>query len=893
MQIKPRYFTFFLSAVLLLTIVSCSTEKDALLNKGYHNMTARYNGYYNAGVIIKEALANYRANYQEDYDKLLPLDLYPSEDGVANMTPELEDAIERCSKVIVRHSMPNPQNVRNKKIENCRWIDDNWLVIGKAYYIKQDYEEAKEKLSYISESSFFKNEESIYEARIWLARTHIALGEYSEAKRILVALEQNIKSSEEKKEKTDTNKKKSKLPSSSKKKEKTKKPAEFPKKLKLEYELTMTELYIAQNEKKKAIEHLEEAVSLCRDRKRKARYMFVLAQLYAEQGNDSQAAFYYDKVANSNAPYEMRFKAKIKNALSASGNNENIVKELNKMLKDAKNLEYKDQIYYALAEIQMKIPDTDSAKYFYSNSVRWSIKNNRQKGISYLRLADISFNEKDYLSAQRYYDSCVQALPEDYEDYEYLRNKAAGLSELVYNYDMVLFQDSVQRISMMSPKEREKFLEKTIKDIEEKEAKKKFEDEQKLLAAQAMINVQQDMGSGGKKWYFSNPKQIATGFNDFRGLWGQRVLEDNWRRSNKSSYDAIQDENSDEPLDSIDPNALSIDLLMKDIPMTQSAMDSSNALLINALYNLGIIYKEQLKEEASAVNYFQKVIDRNVEHPKVLPSLYQLYLIYSKKGDPKAEEYKAEIIRAYPESEIAQILKDPDYLKKREIKDREELMAYSSTLRDYRMRNYAYVLTTCNTVIAQDSKNQFLNKYYLLKAFALSQLTPGNVESIAAPLEALYALDPTSEEGIQAKLYLDKLRKGEPIDGLGIKADSPYIFDADSKHFFMLYFPKGDGDVNAAKIKISNFNTEFYPNDALSLQDAPLGTDGQVLVVRSFDDMTKAKIYLAAFKSSKAQAVVGSIATDYPLCLITPKNFSELFKIKEITSYFEFYTSNY
>lgn len=856
-------------------------------------MTARYNGYYNAGVLISESLESYRTSYQEDYNRLLPLDLYPSEEDVANMTPELEDAIERCSKVIVRHSMPNPQNVRNKKVENCRWIDDNWLVIGKAYYVKRDYEEAKEKLGYISESSFYKNEKSIYEARIWLARTHIALGEYAEAKRILIGLEQNIKDAEEKDDKSDTKKKKSKLPSSSKKKDKTKKPVEFPKKLKLEYELAMTELLIAQNDPKKAIEHLEEAVSLCRNRKRKARYMFVLAQLYAEQGNDSQAAFYFEKVGNSNAPYEMRFKAKIKNALTASGNNEDVVKQLNKMLKDAKNIEYKDQIYYALAEMQMKVPDTDSAKFFYSNSVRWSIKNNRQKGISYLRLADISFNEKDYLSAQRYYDSCVQVMPKDYEDYEYLENKAAGLAELVYNYDMVVFQDSVQRISMMSPKEREKFLEKTVKEIEAEKERKRLEDEQKMLQAQALINVQQDMGSGGKKWYFSNPKQIATGFNDFRGLWGQRVLEDNWRRSNKSSYEPIQNENGEIAADSIDPNKLTVEMLMKDIPMTQTALDSSNYLLISSLYNLGIIYKEQLKEETSAISYFQQVIDRNIEHPRVLPSLYQLYLLYSKKGDARSNEYKADILRKYPESEIAQILKDPDYLKKKEIKDREELMAYSSALRDYRMRNYAYVLNTCNNVIAQEVPNQFLNKYYLLKAFALSQLTPGNLTSISTPLEELYALDPSSDEGIQAKIYLDQLKKGEPIAEPGVQIDSPFVFDATAKHFFLLYLPKGAGDVNASKIKISNFNSEFYRNDGLSLQDAPLGMEGQVLVVRSFDNLTKAKIYLTSFKSDKAKDVLGSMATDYQISLITAKNFSELFKQKEFDSYFAFYTANY
>lgn len=865
-------------------------------------MTARYNGYYNAGVIIDEALQGYRDSYQEDYTTIIPLDLYPTEEDVPNLFPELEDAIERCSKVIVRHSMPSPQAVTNKSSEHCRWIDDNWLVIGKAYYIKREYKEAKEKLKYVSESDFYRSETSIYEARIWLAKTHIALGEYSEAKRVLITVKQSIDRTESKKENDDKKKKKrSKLQrqrdrKSGKNKEKG--PADFPKKLKVDYEIAMAELYIAQEEPKKAIEHLENAVKIGKDRKRRARHMFALAQLYADQGNDSKAAYYFAKVARSNAPYEMRFKAKIKNALSATGNSEELVKELNKMLKDGKNLEYKDQIYYALAELDMKKPDVKAAKSNYTNSVLWSIKNDRQKGISYLALADIHFEEKDYLKAQKYYDSCVNVLPEDYEDYEKLKNKAAGLSDLVFHYETVQFEDSVQRIGAMSPKEREKFLEKTLKEIEAEKERKRLEEEQRMLAQQARINQQQGAGggvggNGGKKWYFSNPKLIASGFNDFRNLWGQRILEDDWRRADKNSFNQAVDENG-EPIDSAAADGLTVEMLMEDIPLTQAAIDSSNNRIMNSLYNLGIIYKEQLKEEQEAISYFHAVIDRKIEHPKVLPSLYQLYLIYNKKGDSRSKEFKTTIIKNYPDSEIAQILLDPEYLKKKELKDREELNEYSGVLRNYRRRSYGVVITKCNEIINNDKENQFINKYYLLKAFAISKVNPGNTTAISEPLEELYKKAPETDEGKQAKVYLDQLRGGQAIvDPDEPEIDSPYEYDGGAKHFFVLSFPKGGGDVLDMKNRISDFNNAFFKTDGLSLQDAPLGADNQVLVVRSFKDLDKAKVYLASFQSAKAKDILGTMATDFEICLISTKNFGELFKSKDIDGYIDFYKANY
>lgn len=859
-------------------------------------MTARYNGYYNARVIIDEALTAYRLDYQEDYTEILPLDLYPTEADAPNMFPEMEDAIERCSKVIVRHSMPNPKAVQNKSDEHCRWIDDNWLVIGRAHYIKREYKEAKRKLKYVSESEFYRDEASIYEARIWLARTHIALGEYPEAKRVLILVKNSIDKSEDKdKEKK---KKPSKLERKRAKKKGDKKdkgPAEFPKKLKVEYELAMAELYIAQDENKKAIEHLENAIALEKwKRKRRARHMFVLGQLYEMQGNGNQAAFYFDKVSKSNAPYEMRFKAKIRNALAATGDAEGIVEELQKMLKDGKNIEYKDQIYYALAEIDMKKPDVKQAKINYTYSVLWSIKNDRQKGVSYLRLADIHFEERDYLSAQKYYDSCVKVLPEDYEGYERLKNKAEGLADLVINYEMVEFEDSVQMIGRMSPKEREKFIKQVIKDIKAEEERKRIEEEQRLLAQQARVNQQQDAGgAGGRKWYFSNPKLVASGFNDFRTLWGQRVLEDNWRRTNKASLIQVLDENG-EPVDSLAEDELTVDMLLVDIPLTESALDSSNVRLIDALYNLGIIYKEQLKEDVEAKGYFQQVVDKRIEHPKVLPALYQLYLLHNKENNPKAEQYKSTIIGNYPESEIAQILKDPEYLKKKEIKDREELSEYGNALRNYRRRSYGVVITACNKVIQNEPENQFLHKYYLLKAFAVSQINAGNIEAISAPLIELVALAPETEEGKQAEIYLGKLRKGEAIvDPLEAAEESPYKLDKSGKHFFVLFFPTKAGSVLDTKNKISDFNKYFFKQDALSLQDAPLGSEYQVLVIRTFDDLDKANIYLASFTSDKGREVLASIPDDFEFALINTANFGTLFKTRDVDGYLRFYKANY
>ncbi|MBD3638135.1 MAG: hypothetical protein HUJ25_12355, partial [Crocinitomicaceae bacterium] len=496
------------TAFALIILMGCSTEKDAALNVGYHNMTARYNGYFNARVLMEEALESYRASANEDYNKILPLDLYPSKEDVPMIQEPYEEALEKCETVIHRHSMPS-SDTRNKDEENCRWIDDNWFIIGVIHYTRQEYVKAEEIFNFINETPLYTGQERVHEARIWLAKTYIAQGRFPEAKRILAKVEIDMQSAEAQKEAkkeklSKYEKARRKKQAKKDKKNGVKKPAPFPKKLKDDFELTMAEYYIAQEHYKKAIPHLEKGILYTKKRKKRARYMFVLAQIHQKLGNGNEASRYFNKVAHSNAPYEMRFQAQIYKALALPDGGKEIRDELKKMLKDPKNDEYKDQIYYALADIEMKDGNKELAIKYYSQSAFYSIKNNRQKGISYLALGNIYFNDQDYLKAQKYYDSCVQVLPEEYETYEQIKGKAEGLQDLVFHYETYVFEDSVQKKAQMPEEELEKYLEQQIEDIKEAERKRKEEEERRLIAQQNRIkNSGANLGSGSK-WYFYN-----------------------------------------------------------------------------------------------------------------------------------------------------------------------------------------------------------------------------------------------------------------------------------------------------------------------------------------------------------------------------------------------------
>ncbi|MFK8045740.1 MAG: tetratricopeptide repeat protein [Crocinitomicaceae bacterium] len=891
----------YLCAALVIAglLSACSTEKDAALNVGYHNMTARFNGYFNAGEIIDQSLVTFRDKYKDDYTVILELQVYPSEKEATGLFPDMDKAIEKCSKVIYRHSMPNPNVVTKKEDEHCKWIDDNWLLIGQAHFYKREYDKAQEKFRYVMKE--YTGQSSQYAAKIWLAKMHIENGSYSKAKLQLISVKNDIEElGQSEKKSLFSFKKKEKKPKRKKGKYQRKKarrdkkkkgkedsePEKFTQELLKEYELTAAQLEMALDNNIKAVEHIENAISHTPKRKEKARYEFILGQIYQASGSDKKAMLHFGNVAKSNANYEMRFYAKINKALSNRGNESELQKELDKMLKDSKNQEYKDQIYYVLADIDLKRGDRAGAIRNLTNSAIFSVNNKRQKAKSYLKLADMHFEDRLYIKSQKYYDSCVAVLPKDHEDFSMIESKATSLLSLVENYEVYTIQDSLQALVELSEKDLEKELKNILKDIKERERQKKINDKLRLEARQKLVNKVNTVNEGGSKWYFYNQKALSRGFNEFKLLWGQRALEDNWRRSNKKQ--SVTAGNFDQDSTVISVDSLTVDVLRDGLPLSKEALDLSLSNQVEAMYNLGMIYKNQLSETDEAVGYFQKIIDKEYEHEKVLSAAYQLYLIEQEKGNTaKSQSHKRYIEQNYPNSEIAAVLKNPDYFEEQERLAKKDLLSYKRILQKYEYGQYGEAITAANDVIFNDTSNKYLEKYYILKANAISKSGIGGIDAAKDPLIKLIQLSPDSPEGIYAQNYLNKIGNQEPEEEL-------YSFDLNSAHYFLVLIPSDkSSQVNDVKIKVSNFNSAFFGSDQLKITSTIIGDDMQGLMIKSFDNYNKIDVYKKAFMSDAGKAMLNNTSTDFDYLIISKNNILTLFKDKNIKTYSEFFSKNY
>ena len=137
-------------------------------------------------------------------------------------------------------------------------------------------------------------------------------------------------------------------------------------------------------------------------------------------------------------------------------------KELMKMLRDPKNAEFKDQIYYALADMELQNGNINEGKVNLTLSAFYSTTNTRQKGMDYEKLGNMSFSERNYVTAQKYYDSCANVINDEYPNAEGIRIKVVKLADLVKAVETAYFEDSVQRIAKLSEEDRIAFIENVI-----------------------------------------------------------------------------------------------------------------------------------------------------------------------------------------------------------------------------------------------------------------------------------------------------------------------------------------------------------------------------------------------------------------------------------------------
>ena len=865
---------------------ACSTKKNTFTRRAYHNLNAHYNAYWNGNESLKDGIRDLGNNVQDNYNSVLPVVNYGTESNSQSINSNMDRAVEKASKVIQKHSM------YFDKEEHVRWVKESYLLIGKANFHKQDYNAARRAFEYVNRQ--YPKEDISYEARLWMAKTYVQQKQYEKAINEFALLEEESAK------------------------------ILLPWGVRKELPLAQANMLIGRKKYKEATVQIEKGLPLNRNVKLKTRLYFILAQINKLEGRETQAGEYFTKVLKSPASFEMAFNARINLAMVYNANSSDkklIIRELEKMLKDIKNSDFKDQIYYALADIALKEKNDTLGISHLRNSVATSLSNDYQRSTSSLRLADLYYLHKDYRNAQVYYDTTLMSLPKDFPDVDVISQKTEVLSRLVENLQVVHVQDSLQHLASLPEAQRNAIIDKAIADyIKREEAARKKEEAERLaemvgpgLNARQIVDPTRGTSAlGGGGWYFYNPSAISMGFSEFTRKWGRRKLEDNWRLSNKreTNFDQFVEDGAplDMDADSTAPgegkggaNMKSKETYLAKLPLTPEKVEQSNGRISQALYNSGIIYLEELYEKPKAAEMFGSLIIRFPEDDKALQSNYHLYRI-SRDLDKMEdmERHKDLIVNNWPESDYAKILLDPDYKKELEATQNRVKSLYEETYLAFNRQLYRTAIIYSNDALANYSDEKYVPRFTYLRALSLGKTESRDTMNIE--LNRLIQDYPNSDIVDLARRVLGEPNPSEvsKSDSLKIKEEeaakpldySMYKFNPEATHFYALILDGTTVNVYGTKVRITDFNTKSYSVEDLKVNSVLLDNNRHLVTVNSFKELSKALRYYKGLKDD-TYVFSGFQPGTYDQFIISAENYPVFFKEKNTEAYKTFFEKNY
>ncbi|MBN1157746.1 MAG: tetratricopeptide repeat protein, partial [Bacteroidales bacterium] len=760
----------------------------------------------------------------------------------------------------------------NKREYNM-YVDDAYLLMGKAYFHKHSYDLAANIFRQMQNN--YGNGPEVYESHVWMARIYNETGQYKSSSALLSDLEND---------------------------------PDFPEKLLSMLYSTIADYHLKQDKDLQTISYLEKAVGHERDKDSRIRYLFILAQLHEKTGNLARSSGYYDRVISMNPPFEMAFNARINQALNfreGSGNAEEIETELKKMLRDDKYNDYQDKVYYALGDFYIKEGDRVAALEHYEKSIEANINNPSQKIRSYLTLADLYYDIPDYLRAQSYYDSALSMIGPDYPDYDMLAKKSGSLSTLVEYINNVAFEDSVQLLAQLSRQDLYARIDEIIaEERDRQQLERERQNEERLdrqfadqMAARTVRTGATDESSG---WYFYNETAKSQGYSEFRLNWGNRKLEDHWQRGNKatSTFD-IQNGTASEPADEAESlpgesySSLSRDYYLKNVPLSDSALDASHKRIEHDLYNMGLLYKNELKDYERAMEAFKDLIRRYPGSAYNVSANYNLYTIAKEQNNKALEElYKNTIINEFSETIYAKVLNNPGYIDELERNRQQTEEYYEETFNQFNNRNDAEVIRRADHALENFTGSELLPQFAYLKV--LAQGRDADRRTFRENLLALISEYPETEVADDARRVVDYLDRETPeflVEEERTIAMELYAVNPEAGHIFA-FIGDRNMDANQLIFNIINFNLDFFDNLNLRVDLVRLNAQESLVTVKRFEDAKMATEYMLMIRDH--EAVWKDIPeADLMPVLISDDNYQTLLEDGSMSRYMQFFKENY
>ena len=915
---------------LMLVLQGCSAKKNTAGSRFWQAFTTRYNVYYHGKTNYDEQLKEMEEKYEDDYSQRMLI--HPAEARNIPKAPQptgsFDRTIEKMQKAIALHSIKKKPKRKSgkgndpkyrawlKRDEYNPFIHNAWFLLAKAEYMKGEFLDAAATFRYIYRHFTWKPD-LVVECQVWEAMCYCALDWPTEADNVLARVHP---------EKIEDGR------------------------VKAMANLAFANYYSRTNMADKAIPYLEQAIGGSKGQQ-KVRLNFLLGQLYEQTGQKDLAYRAYKAAGSSSgSTYRTKFNARIKQSAVFIGDNiESEVKSLKSMTRYDRNNQYLDQIYYAIGNLYLSRRDTVHAIENYELAAKKSTRNGIDKAISQLTLGGIYFAQHKYDKAQPCYAEGITVVNDDYPNYKMLKRRSDVLDELAVYAQNVTLQDSLLKLSKMTPEEQRKVIKKIIEELKKKEKEEKDEvQRQQYLAKQGAQGNQLGQNKNAptefqintdKSWYFYNTATKNAGKTAFQQAWGNRKLEDDWRRRDKTTFDLGNEEESagdEEALkqagDSIAAGGDSIaaakgdapkltkeqqdsvkraedphyeEYYLKQIPKTEEQIQAAHDIIQEGLYNMGVILKDKLEDYDAAALQFATLMERYPENTYRLEVYYNLYLMYMRLDRPElAEQYREKITTEFADSKYGQALQDPLYFAHLKNMLIEQEAMYNTAYNAYLAGNNSVVHGATAEMQSKYPLSKIMPKFMFIDA--LSYVTEKDYDKFKAVLKEMLEKYPQTDITPVASGIMKNLNAGRQIHGgdrnvrgmlwsTRLSNDStggnstreftPFKME-DGPQVFVLLYPNLEvsGNMLLYEVARHNFNT-FVVKD-YDLEQMTFGELG-LLVVKGFENFDEVKHYRTIFEGDSSLVLPAQVhpvlisVSNFELLLNEGRSFEDYFNYLE------------
>ena len=763
-----------------MTTAGCSTHKNTARSRWWQSFTAKYNTYYNGSQAFIDGNLEKEKGNKDNYTELIPLYTVGNKESRSLGSGQYDRAIEKMEKTIKQHSIkarPEWNKSRRKTQKDREWLSRKeynpflwkaWLLMGKAQFQKGEFDEAAATFSYMSRLYQTQPMQNSL-ARAWLAKCYLELDWVYDAEDVIRNMSRDS----------------------------------IHYRAQRDWDATYADYYLHTGELDKAAGYLRKVIGHEKRKTQKAREWFLMGQIQTALGHRDEAYRAYQRVVRQNPPYELEFNARIaQTEVMAQGNSRKMISRLRRMAANDNNKDYLDQVYYAIGNIYLTQRDTTRAIAAYEQGNEKGTRSGIEKGVLLLQLGNLYWEKEKYADAQRCYGAAIGMLDKERPDYPELSARSKMLDELVPHTEAIHLQDSLLELAKMPEEERNAAIDRVIETLKQKEK----EERDKALEAEAE-QAQQRQGAVGNRntpnrnttqtpgqqstgaWYFYNQIAVNQGKQQFQQQWGRRDNADDWQRVNKTVVnmntpetaenqeptelvdslgtplptDSIGDKQPAQP-DSVETDPHKREYYLPQIPFTEEQQAASHAVIQEALFASGVIFKDKLDNLPLSRKQLLRLTSQYPDYEKMDEVWYHLFLLYSRMGNTEQADVCLQHLKAsHPDSQWTILLSDPYFAENAIFGQHIEDSLYAATYDAFKGDRYEEVGANAKLSAERFPLGQHRDKFIFIDG--LGQLNNGDANYCLDQMKLVVEKYPQSEVSPIAGMIIKGVQEGRPLHG--------------------------------------------------------------------------------------------------------------------------------